>query len=135
MTDLNKEVFNLSTSASIDFTYLMWYIYSKIPGNSNFNKFITRSVCALTQLTTTAPPAIMYSHFCFHFSKSEILVEAETVKLTSKGKKAKATKETKTEIKSVSSSKVAKPKVTKKEKVTPAVPEAVKSKRGRKKKS
>lgn len=65
----------------------------------------------------------------------EPVVEAETVKLTSKGKKAKATKETKTEIKSVSSSKVAKPKVTKKEKVTPAVPEAVKSKRGRKKKS
>ena len=41
MTDLNKEVFNLSTSASIDFTYLMWYIYSKIPVNYNFNKFIT----------------------------------------------------------------------------------------------
>lgn len=65
----------------------------------------------------------------------EPVVEAETVKPISKGRKAKAAKETKTEIKSVSSSKVAKPKITKKEKVTPAVPEVVKSKRGRKKKS
>lgn len=65
----------------------------------------------------------------------EPVVETETAKPTSKGRKAKATKETKTEIKSVPSSKVTKAKVTKKEKIQPAAPEVVKSKRGRKKKS
>ena len=65
----------------------------------------------------------------------EPVVESKTVKPASKGRKAKVTIETKNEIKSVSSSKVTKPKVTKKEKVKPAAPEVVKSKRGRKKKS
>lgn len=65
----------------------------------------------------------------------EPVVESKTVKPTSKGRKAKATKEIKTEVKSISSSKVTKPKVTKKEMVKPVAPEVVKSKRGRKKKS
>lgn len=67
--------------------------------------------------------------------EAEPVVETKTANPPSKGRKAKSTKETKTEIKSVPSRKVTKPTVTKKEKIQPAASEVVKSKRGRKKKS
>lgn len=75
------------------------------------------------------------SHVNVSSSVVDPAMETETVKPTSKGRKAKATKEKKIENESVLSNTVTSLEVIKKEKVKAETPDLVKSKKGRKKKN